>query len=192
MDFLDTFSLSSRRWCHELTFFVSFLRPYLRRAVCVVARTGVDVMCRGARRALFCVDSDVCLVKLLFCQARTGLVHTLGRRGRQVTRPRQALCAHRVERHAPPTRRHTTLKPGSLADYSTRIFRRVQAPIRQRDCSAHPPRRPPWQLFIAPAAARPGTQQGWVSRRVSSSTCDGNVVTSNPSPAAEAVQKVWN
>ena len=147
--------------------------------------------CRRARRALFCVDSDVCLVKLLFCQARTGLVHTLGRRG-QVTRPRQAPCARRVERHAPPTRRHTTLKPGSLADYSTRIFRRVRAPIRQGDCSARPPGRPPWQLSIAPAAAPPGTQQRRVSRRATSGTCNGRVVAFDRSPAAEFVQKVWN
>ena len=42
---------------------------------------GSGVTCRGARRALFCVDSDVCLVKVLLYQAHTGLIHTLGRRG---------------------------------------------------------------------------------------------------------------
>ena len=90
LDFLDTFSSSSRRWCHQLTLYVSFLRSYFRRAVCVVARTGVDVVCRGARRALFCVDSDGCLVKLLLYQAHTGLIHTLGCRG-QFTRPRNVV-----------------------------------------------------------------------------------------------------
>jgi len=63
--------------------------------VCVVARTGVDVTCRGARRALFCVDSDVYLVKLLVYQARTGLIRTIGCR-EQATRPRQALRVHAV------------------------------------------------------------------------------------------------
>jgi hypothetical protein len=142
LDFFDTFSSSSRRWRHQCMLSVSVLLPDFRRAGCVAARTGVGVTCRGARRALFCVDGGVYLVKLLSYQAHTGLIHTLGCLG-QATRPRQALCVHAVERHAPLTRRHTTLTPGSLADYSTRIFRRVQAPIRQRDCSAHPPRRPP-------------------------------------------------
>jgi hypothetical protein len=142
LDFFDTFSSSSRRWRHQFMLSVSVLLPDFRRAGCVAARTGVGVTCRGARRALFCVDGGVYLVKLLSYQAHTGLIHTLGCLG-QATRPRQALCVHAVERHAPLTRRHTTLTPGSLADYSTRIFRRVQAPIRQRDCSAHPPRRPP-------------------------------------------------
>ena len=142
LDFFDTFSSSSRRWRHQCMLSVSVLLPDFRRAGCVAARTGVGVTCRGARRALFFVNGDVYLVKLLSYQAHTGLVHTLGFLG-QATRPRQALCVHAVERHAPLTRRHTTLTPGSLADYSTRIFRRVQAPIRQRDCSAHPPGRPP-------------------------------------------------
>ena len=106
----------------------------------------------------FCVDGGVYLVKLLSYQAHTGLIHTLGCRG-QATRPRQALCVHAVERHTTLTRRHTTLPHDSLADYSTRHFRQFWAPIRQRDSSARPPRHPPWQLFIAPAAAPPGTWQ---------------------------------
>ena len=123
LDFFDTFSSSSRRWRHQFMLSVSVLLPDFRRAGCVAARTGVGVTCRGARRALFCVDGGVYLVKLLSYQAHTGLIHTLGCLG-QATRPRQALCVHAVERHAPLTRRHTTLTPGSLADYSTRIFRR--------------------------------------------------------------------
>ena len=154
-------------------------------------RDGSGVTCRGARRAHFCADSDVGFVEVSFYQAHGAYMHTRRCRG-HADAASTALCVHAVERHAPLTRRHTTLTPGSLADYSTRIFRRVQAPIRQRDCSAHPPRRPPWQLFIAPAAARPGTQQGRVSRRVSSSTCNGHVVTFDQSPTTEVVQKVWN
>lgn len=148
LEFLDTFSSSSRRWRHQFLLSVSLLLPDFRRAGCVAARTGVGVTCPSARRALFCVDSAVYLVKLLSRQAHTGLIHTLGCRG-QATRPRQALYVHTVERPAPLTRRHTTLTPGSIADCSTRIFRQVQAPIRQRDCSAHPPRRPPCTLLCA-------------------------------------------
>ena len=148
LDFFDTFSSSSRRWRHQCMLSVSVLLPDFRRAGCVAARTGVGVTCRGARRALFCVDGGVYLVKLLSYQAHTGRIHTLGCLG-QATRPRQALYVHTVERHAPLTRQHTTLTPGSLADYSTRIFRQVQAPIRQRDCCAHPPRRPPCTLLCA-------------------------------------------
>ena len=151
----------------------------------------MGVTCRGARRALFCVDGGVYLVKLLSYQAHTGLIHTLGCLG-QATRPRQALCVHAVERHATLTRRHTTLPHDSLADYSTRSFRHVQAPIRQRDCSARPPRRPPWQLSIAPAAAPPGTQLRWVSRRAARGTCVDHITDCDRLPAAEVVQKVWN
>ena len=91
LDFFDTFSSSSRRWRHQFMLSVSVLLPDFRRAGCVAARTGVGVTCRGARRALFCVDGGVYLVKLLSYQAHTGLIHTLGCLG-QATRPRQALC----------------------------------------------------------------------------------------------------
>ena len=168
-----------------------FLLSDLQRAVCVAVGTGVSVTCRSARRAVFCVDSVVCLVILLFHQAHTGLLHTLGCRG-QFTRPRHSVCVHAVERHATLTRRHTTLPHDSLADYSTRSSRHVQAPIRQRDCSARPPRRPPWQLSIAPAAASPGTQQRRVSRRADSGTCGGHVTDYDRLPAAEVAQKVRN
>ena len=68
LDFFDTFSSSSRRWRHQCMLSVSVLLPDFRRAGCVAARTGVGVTCRGARRALFCVDGGVYLVKLLSYQ----------------------------------------------------------------------------------------------------------------------------
>ena len=41
LDFLETFSSSSRRWRHQFLLSVSLLLPDFRRAVCVMARTGV-------------------------------------------------------------------------------------------------------------------------------------------------------
>ena len=90
LDFLDTFSSISRRWRHQFLLSLSFVLSDFRRAMCVAVGTGVGATCRGARRALFCVDSDVCLVKLLLYQAHTGLIHTLGCRG-QFTRPRNVV-----------------------------------------------------------------------------------------------------
>ena len=81
------------------------------------------------------------------------------------------LVRQRRKRHSALTLRHKTPLLGGLGDYCTRDFRRVRAPIRQRDCTDRPPRRPPWQLSIAPAAAPPGTQQRRVSRRADSGTC---------------------
>ena len=91
LDFCDTFSSRSRRRSHHFLLCDLFLLSDLQRAVCVAVGTGVSVTCRSARRAVFCVDSVVCLVILLFHQAHTGLLHTLGCRG-QFTRLRQALC----------------------------------------------------------------------------------------------------
>ena len=99
LDFFDTFSSSSRRWRHQCMLSVSVLLPDFRRAGCVAARTGVvGVTCRGARRALFCVDGGVYLVRLLSYQAHTGLIHTLGCRG-QFTRPRNKVHTYAVEKH---------------------------------------------------------------------------------------------
>ena len=41
LDFLETFTTSSRRWPHQFLFYLPFLLSDFRRAVCVMARTGV-------------------------------------------------------------------------------------------------------------------------------------------------------
>ena len=41
LDFLETFTTSSRRWPHQFLFYLPFLPSDFRRAVCVMARTGV-------------------------------------------------------------------------------------------------------------------------------------------------------
>ena len=134
LDFFDTFSSSSRRWRHQFMLSVSVLLPDFRRAGCVAARTGVGVTCRGARRALFCVDSDVYLVKLLVYQARTGLIRTLGCRG-QATRPRQALRVHAVE----TGKARTTDTP--THDPDTRQSRRLLYSYFQAGPGTDPPAR---------------------------------------------------
>ena len=64
LDFLETFSLSSRRWSHQFLVCEPFLRSDFQRAVCVVGGTGEGVACRRGRRAHFCVVGDVSLVNL--------------------------------------------------------------------------------------------------------------------------------
>ena len=108
---------------------------------------------------------------MLYYRTHITLIHTPGyQRARHAAST--TLIRQRRKRHSALTLRHKTPLLGGLGDYCTRDFRRVRAPIRQRDCTDRPPRRPPWQLSIAPAAAPPGTQQRYVSRRAASGTCD--------------------
>ena len=122
LDFLDTFSSRSRRWCHHFWLYFPFLRSDLWRAVCVVGGTGEGVACRRGRRAHFCVVGDVSFVSSLSYQTHTTLVHTPG-----YQQPRHAasttLLTNAVKRHSQLTLRHKTPVLCGLGDSCTRRFR---------------------------------------------------------------------
>ena len=96
LDFLDTFSSSSRRWCRQCLLYLASLRSDSRRAVCVVGGTGEGVACRRARYVNFFVDDDLSFIDILLYQAHRAVIYTPRCRG-QVTRPRQLCVCNAVE-----------------------------------------------------------------------------------------------
>ena len=88
LDFLDTFSSRSRRWCHHFWLYFPFLRSDLWRAVCVVGGTGEGVACRRARCLHICVDGDV-ISFICYTIERISLLSTLPDTNGRVTRPQQ-------------------------------------------------------------------------------------------------------
>ena len=90
LDFLETFSSSSRRCRHQFLLSVSLLLPDFRRAVCVMGRTGVAS--RAAVRGVHIFARIVMLVLLKYRSIkRMGLICTLADAEGTPTRPRQ-LC----------------------------------------------------------------------------------------------------
>ena len=88
LDFLDTFSSRSRRWCHQFLLYFPVLRSDSWRAVCVVGGTGEGVACRRARCLHICVDGDV-ISFICYTIERISLLSTLPDTNGRVTRPRQ-------------------------------------------------------------------------------------------------------
>ena len=106
MDFCDTFSSRSRRRSHHFLLCDLFLLSDLQRAVCVAVGTGVSVTCRSARRAVFCVDSVVCLVILYWSIKRIRVFSTLSD-AEGSSRGLETWCTLRRGKARTLTRRHT-------------------------------------------------------------------------------------
>ena len=99
LDFLDTYSSRSRRWCHQFVLFSLLLLPIFRRGTGVVGGDIVGLACRRGRRAHFFADGGVFCVDVLSCRTYTSFTHSPGcRRARHAAST--TLAATRREKAA--------------------------------------------------------------------------------------------
>mgnify|MGYP007024366575 CR=1 FL=1 len=110
LDFLDTFSSRSRRWCHHFWLYFPFLRSDSWRAVCVVGGTGEGVACRRARCLHICVDGDV-ISFICYTIERISLLSTLPDTNGRVTRPRASTALIRQRRKKGTQHSHSDTRP---------------------------------------------------------------------------------